>query len=55
MWEENCACADYKGFNAVKKLDSTMNECSNWCNELSRNNDFLLQDGKRKNIPMTQG
>ena len=55
MWEENCAHADNIGFDAVKKLESTMNEFSNWCTEWSIKNDVMLKDGKRKNIPMTQG
>ncbi len=48
MWEENCAHADNIGLDAVKKLESTMNEFSNWCNEWSRKNDLLVQHGKRK-------
>jgi hypothetical protein len=55
MWEENCARADNIGLDAVKKLESTMNEFSNRCNEWSRKNDLLMQHGKCKNIPMTQG
>jgi hypothetical protein len=55
MWEENCAHGDNIGFDAVKKLESTMNEFSNWCTEWSMKNDVMLKDGKRKNIPMTQG
>ena len=49
MWEENCAHADNIGFDAVKKLESTMNEFSNWCMEWSMKNDVMLKDGKRKN------
>jgi hypothetical protein len=55
MWEENCAHADNIGLDAVKKLESTVNEFSNWCNEWSIKNDLLVQHGKCKNIPMTQG
>ena len=55
MWEENCARADNIGLDAVKKLESTMNEFSNWRNKWSRKNDLLVQHGKCKNIPMTQG
>jgi hypothetical protein len=55
MWEVNCACAENIGFDAVKKLESTMNEFSIWCREWPTNNNVMLRDGKCKTIPMTQG
>ena len=55
MWEENCAHADNIGFDAVKKLESTMNEFSNWCTKWSMKKEVMLKDGKRKNIQMAQG